>query len=372
MLSHYQKFHADKMVEFRKNSEYVQSKRESNRKKRKADVNPYGHVMKQQKLNADLSLEGLKVDKDFQKGWDDKLCEFVAKTQCSFAMVASEPFQELIGYIQNRAKNARLPPFKLKSRFQVSRDTSKMVQEVKKLIVLILDHFKGQIPAISFTTDIWSSRKNESYVSLSAHFCSENMELIHLVPFCAYFPVSHSGANIKVEIDRMIQELRLNYPELSKYVIHDNASNAKKAFKLHEYLEQLFCLNHTMELALGDSTKATVCDVVVSKCMKKAHTLAVKVRKSHKLTEELKKSCSDLQIKFTTLKPSVKTRWNSSYINISSVIRLKDALVKLFSDGRADSRWAVLEISSIEWRLLQGLEIILGKFSQVSKVRSCS
>ena len=125
-----------------------------------------------------------------------------------------------------------------------------------------------------------------------------------------------------------------------------------------------------MELALGDSTKATVCDVVVSKCMKKAHTLAVKVRKSPKLTEELKKTCSDLQIKFTTLKPSVKTRWNSSYINISSVIKL-NALVKLFSDGRADSRWAILEISSIEWRLLQRIEIILGKFSQVSKVRSC-
>ena len=104
-----------------------------------------------------------------------------------------------------------------------------------------------------------------------------------------------------------------------------------------------------MELALGDSTKATVCDVVVSKCMKKAHTLAVKVRKCPKLTEELKKTCADLQIKFTTLKPSVKTRWNSSYINISSVIRLKEAWVKLFSDERADARWTVLEISSIEW-----------------------
>ena len=246
-----------------------------------------------------------------------------------------------------------------------------MVKEVKQLMIGILSFFKDDVPSMSFTSDIWSSRNNDSFVSLSVHFCTNKMELVHLVPYCAYFPVRHTGVNIKIKIDGMIEELNLNSPHLAKYIIHDNAANAKKAFECHDSLKQLFCLNHTLELALGDTTKEDICGMVVCKSMKKCNQLAVQVRKSPLLTEELRRACHRVDLNFTTLKPAVKTRWNSAHINISSVLRVKNALISLLADSEADIRWDEFEISSTEWKLLQGLELVLGKVVEVSKVRLC-
>ena len=83
MSLHYHKYHPNLMVKFNENNEYVQSKCEASRK-RKADINPQGQLLKQITLNNNLSLSNGKIDKAFQKEWDEKVCEFVAKTQCSF------------------------------------------------------------------------------------------------------------------------------------------------------------------------------------------------------------------------------------------------------------------------------------------------
>ena len=54
-----------------------------------------------------------------------------------------------------------------------------------------------------------------------------------------YFPGSHTGAGIKVKLDKMIEELGLATPDLLKFAVNDNAANAKLAIKLSDYLIQV-------------------------------------------------------------------------------------------------------------------------------------
>ena len=51
--------------------------------------------------------------------------------------------------------------------------------------------------SLSFTSDMWkNSRKNESYISLSAHWLNENFECKHRVLHCRETEGEHTGQKI--------------------------------------------------------------------------------------------------------------------------------------------------------------------------------
>ncbi len=287
--NHFYSQHTEYLAEFLEFKLLAESKRQEKQGAKRKLLNGVDSSGKRQaKLvssnNNDLALD-VKIDPEFQRVWDAALCDFVAETQCSFSMVASDAFKKLIGLLLKKGRYSRLPQLKLKSRHQIARNLEKYSRELSSGIMNILDHFKADMCSVAYSTDCWTSMNNDSYCSLTLTFLTEKNEWIRLVPFEKHFPTRHTGRNIRLAIEKMIQKLKLDYG-IAQYIIHDNASNAVAAFKNHVGMKQLFCLNHTINLMVADAMKMKVTgalrdDTTVKDVLDKSQTIAKKIKKSH-------------------------------------------------------------------------------------------
>ena len=86
---------------------------------------------------------------------------------------------------------------------------------------------EGDIKSVAFTTDIWTSRSQDSYISLTLHFIDKFWHLHRLTPFVKPFPQRHTGVNISIGLSDMIMELNLNDADIDLTCVNDNASNMK-------------------------------------------------------------------------------------------------------------------------------------------------
>ena len=371
---HFFSYHSQYAEEFERHRVYVALKKgQVQSVKRRAQQVTDEIKTKQLKLvpnkGNDMALD-IKPDKEFQKTWDSALTEFVSETQVPISLVGSEAFKKLIGLLLKKGRYSRLPQFKLKSRSQITRDLNKHAATLREELVQVLSYFKADMESISFTTDIWSSRNNESFMSLTVHFLTKDMNLVKLVPFVQNLTERHSGRNIRLAVELMLKRLGLDTVNITKYVETDNASNARVAFRSHPSLLALYCLNHTLQLMVNDSFKSSILGSEVKKIVTNCQKIAVKVKKSPLLTQELKTACIETGVRYCSLKKSQATRWHSTLRNIQSLLKLQPALAYLFADvSNKDWKKALskFSLSALDWKIMKGISTCLEKVMVTSK-----
>jgi hypothetical protein len=219
-------------------------------------------------------------------------------------------------------------------------------QSIRDIIKTIRD--RGDIKSVSFTTDIWTSRSQDSYISLTIHFIDRFWNLHRWTPFVKPFPERHTGKNISLGLEEMIQELNLLNEGIDLVCVNDNASNMKLGIKLTPGLDQYLCDIHTIELCLGDTYKVVES---FNNVLKKSRGMAKFTHQSNVALEELKKEAAKEGVPFRKLKNPPDTRWSGRYDNLVSVFHLRKPIKNLCEDNDA---WAEHALSRSEWKLLEG------------------
>ena len=115
---------------------------------------------------------------------------FCAETNCSF-----QAMEKIDIILSSLSKNNRLP-VKIKSRKVISRNVSNSAKNIIEDIFGIVFYLKKNTFSFSFTTDMWTNSKQESFMSLSLHVLTEDGILLKLVPFVSVFKERHTGKNI--------------------------------------------------------------------------------------------------------------------------------------------------------------------------------
>uniref|UniRef100_A0A1X7U4Q1 DUF659 domain-containing protein n=1 Tax=Amphimedon queenslandica TaxID=400682 RepID=A0A1X7U4Q1_AMPQE len=87
----------------------------------------------------------------------------------------------------------------------------------------------------SCTTDIWTSRAQHAYISLTIHYLAGDFTLHSHLLESKEFPDSHSGVNIAQELTQSLKEWGLTMDKLVSFTT-DNASNVVVA------MEELECI----------------------------------------------------------------------------------------------------------------------------------
>lgn len=368
-MSHFKSSHTDLLQQIEDQSKYINSKREEMQKKRK-QFSSFGSNLKQLKLtpsaSKDLSLD-VKPDPNFQKEWNQAVTRFLAETNSPYSLVGGQPFHDLINVLLKRGRYGRVPPLKLKDRWGIKRDSTSDARDLRCNMSRIVKHFLPSMISVGLTSDIWSSKSYEQFISLTLQFLTEQFEMIRLVPNVSHFPQRHTGLNIKLKVEKMLEAYGLLGSDVKIYVCHDNAANCKLAFRIFPGAIQMFCINHTLQLSICDSLKGQVCGTNVADLLKKCKDLAKSVRKSPLMVTELKSVCTEIEINYVSLKPVQKIRWNSTATNTKSVIHLKPALVELSVKNGVSENWGSYEFTNQEWRLLGGINKILMKLLVITK-----
>ena len=216
--------------------------------------------------------------------------------------------------------------------------------------------------SVACTTDMWTSRVNDSYLSLTLHFIDGSFRLHRWTPFVRNFHGRHTGANIEAELSEMVGTFEMP-EEIPIYAVNDNAANAKLAISLSSMLEYL-CNNHTLQLAIGDTFKAAPgMQSAVNICKK----IATFVHKSTTAEEMLEAKCIEIGCNYKKLVQSVETRWNSEYDCIISVINLKNAIINLSITSELFYSYS---LTALQWETLEQACKLLKNFKVTTEIWS--
>jgi hypothetical protein len=124
--------------------------------------------------------------------------------------------------------SAHNPKFQVVSTQTTTRDLAKMFSNRKaKLVELLSSDF---VNCVCLTSDIWSSKAKEDYLSVVAHYINPNWQLEKRVLGLVLIDCTHNGENI---VDRVASVL-VDYGVLEKMfaVTLDNASSNVSSMQL--------------------------------------------------------------------------------------------------------------------------------------------
>ena len=307
----------------------------------------------------------VRSDPELQKRWDAAVVKFSSQTFTSFQTMAKSDI--LLKAIWPDSK----PKIQVRSHQTVSRHVQNTADSLRSDMFSILLSEKEMSKSFSFTCDIWTNRGLNSYLCLTIHFITEDLNLLKFVPWCEYFGKRiHSGHNIKITLEDFLKAVELDNPDIKKTVVLDNAANNKLAIRLLANIEGVWCNIHTLQLSIKDTFKFTSGLVSIQTILDKSQELAKLARRSELRKEELKAACRETGIQYILPQKSIDVRWNSKAESLASVVKLKAAFQYLkLNDISGKQIWEDKVLSGREFKAAEGLLKCLESVKVVSKTQ---
>lgn len=182
------------------------------------------------------------------------IAEWLADSMLPYSVVENEHFRKLIRSAQ--------PLYSVPSRTTFSRNEipnlygtvkRKVSDEISQAIA------QSKIQSVSFSCDLWTSRSDDAFLSLTCHFVNDFILRKYCLG-CVSFPGSHTALAIGDKISEILKEwniLNNISANIPLFIVTDNARNIKLGSSLCKApLIHLQCFAHTLQLALGDAQKS--------------------------------------------------------------------------------------------------------------------
>ena len=99
------------------------------------------------------------------------------------------------------------------------------------------------------TTDMWTSRASDAYISLTCHFIDQDFTMSYYNLECKHFPGAHDYANIMDMIESLASDWGIDIKRKVTSFTTDSGSNIVKALDVMN-IPRLACVGHTLNLAV--------------------------------------------------------------------------------------------------------------------------
>ncbi|XP_073332449.1 E3 SUMO-protein ligase ZBED1-like [Pagrus major] len=239
---------------------------------------------------------------------------FIGKDLRPFSVVENEGFRLLMNTLE--------PRYRIPSRQHFSQVVvPKLYQEVRAHVVEIL----READTVSITTDGWTSRATQSYITITAHVINAEWELAGFVLQTRPLLESHTGANIAEVLKEAVAEWQLERQQQSIAVVTDNARNMDVAVREAGLAPHIKCFAHTLNLA----TQAGLSVPRISRLLGRIRRIVNFFHRSPTATAVLaakQKLLLGPDINEHKLIVDVTTRWNSSLDMLQRYLDLQPAV----------------------------------------------
>lgn len=212
---------------------------------------------------------------------------------------------------------------------------------------------------VSVTTDAWTSRNNESYMSLTVSFIDSDWKLHTLSLDCSKHSGSTTGEDLAEWIEDMIERHGLKGRVI--VIVTDCEPSMIKGGRLLEAHDRLLvhigCTNHRLE-----STTSSVFNGKSLGAMTLARALVGRYKKSSQMAARLAMLCGVLQMTALCVMQDVETRWWSSWAMVSRLVYLRRAIQYHESMDEIHPL-----LSNTDWEVLKLVSPILEPFMAAQK-----
>ncbi|XP_047144447.1 zinc finger BED domain-containing protein 4-like [Hydra vulgaris] len=265
------------------------------------------------------------------------------------SIVENPGFKRLLQFLEPRYT---IPSRKYFSTIEIPNIYQKVLSKIRFLA--------EKADYVSITTDMWSSTANVDYMSLTAHFLTEDMKQIHICLDVVTFPYeSHTADNLVKFINESLE--RWGLLEKLNVVVRDNARNFVSAMEVGKF-SSIPCLAHTLQLVVKDGCLDNEhISLLTATCRRIVGHFKHSV-KSYKL---LRQSHEILGLPKHSIIQDEPTRWNSAFHMLNRLIEQKDAILLVTPHFPKAAR-KNKEMSTEEWNSLVSLVAALKVFEDVT------
>lgn len=233
---------------------------------------------------------------------------------------------------------------------------------ISKRLISIYDEHKmamkksfEEVEFISLTGDFWSSISNHSYLGVTAHFIDKNWDFKDTVLDVQISTTRHTAQLCSEAFSHVVDNW--NIREKIQFICTDNAANITLGITLGNF-KNLRCAAHTIQLSIQKGLEVASVDKVLGKCRK----IVGHFKHSPSNQRELDKIQTSLGHNMMKLQQDVETRWNSTLIMISSLIKCKEALRNYLKDSTK------FYLPENDWAIIEKLEVILQPCREVTEL----
>uniref|UniRef100_A0A9J7ZG55 Uncharacterized protein n=1 Tax=Cyprinus carpio carpio TaxID=630221 RepID=A0A9J7ZG55_CYPCA len=239
---------------------------------------------------------------------------FLAKEMMPLSTVEQDGFRKLVKVLDSRYE---LPGRKYFSKTALPQ----LYEECREK----LENNLRNVKYFATTSDLWSSRTSEPYMSLTIHYIDEEWCLQSRCLQTAYFPDDHTAEILSAGLEDALASWGLS-EDRQVCITTDNGANIVKAVSLKNWT-RLQCFGHRLHLAIEGSMRDQRIQRAMGVCKKVVSAFSF----SWKKKRELAVTQEELKLPRHKLITESPTRWGSRHAMIARVLEQEKAIAKVLS-----------------------------------------
>ncbi|WVZ77162.1 hypothetical protein U9M48_025060 [Paspalum notatum var. saurae] len=271
-------------------------------------------------LRRHLDLCPPKKEKDAHE-----LCRLIARLDLPLCFGESDAFQ---GYITN----AHNPKFVKSSRQTTARD---LIGLYNNRVEQLVDVLKNSVSSVALTSDIWSGKAKEDYISMVALFVNSDWCLEKRLLGLKSIEVAHTGVNIVERVEMVASDYGITDKIFA--IVLGNASSNKTAMDVLKHVFSGYIGSLMPKRARNEDDLAVVflhqhcachiINLIIKSCLKRLlpyledfRTAITFLNSSNQRIASYKQYCLSVGVCPRKFGVDMDVRWNSTYLMLKHLV----------------------------------------------------
>lgn len=247
----------------------------------------------------------------------ESLCRLIASQDLPLNFGESDAFQKYIRAAHN-------PRFSTVSRQTTTRDLIRYYNNCRDKLK---EMFHTCTFSIALTSDIWSGRAREDYISVVAHYVNDDWIMEKRIIGFKLINVSHNAENIAESIIKVVEDFGLTDKIFS--ITLDNAAANTKAMEIltplfntyaQSFLLHQRCACHIINLIVKSGLKR------LNACIDSFRDAISFINCSNQRIAAYKSFCVAMNVRPRKFGLDMPVRWNSTYLMLKHILPYKSTL----------------------------------------------
>lgn len=219
--------------------------------------------------------------------------------------------------------------------------------------------------SVALTTDSWTSRATESFLTVTAHFISSEWDMRSVVLQTRPLHEQHTSIHLAEKLKEVVSEWKLERPGMPIAVTTDNARNIVNAVGEAGLGPQIGCFAHTLNLAAKKALEIKQ----VSHVLAKMRSTVSFFHRSTSAAYLLENKQEMLGLPKHCLINDVATRWNSSFEMVERYLEQQAAVYSALAEKNVRSK-GIGNLSDLELSHAEAIVEVMRPLKTITAVMS--